>query len=101
MFSWLNLYVIHVMLVYSFHVYAWPVSFLQTVDRWVQNFIWSGDINTRKIITVAWAQVCAPIQEGVWVSALSMLLVMQLCLSFVGNFIPWRANGLPSFELGS
>lgn len=42
--------IIHGMLVYSFHVYAWPNSFLKTIDRWIRNFIWSGDILTKKFM---------------------------------------------------
>lgn len=45
--------IIHSMLIYSFHVYAWPVSLVKQVDNWTRNFIWAGDINTKKIVTVA------------------------------------------------
>lgn len=36
--------IIHGMLVYNFHVYAWPIFLLKTVDRWIKDFIWSGNI---------------------------------------------------------
>jgi hypothetical protein len=45
--------IIHGMLVYSFHVYAWPHAHFRQVDRLIRNFIWSGDINTKKLCTVA------------------------------------------------
>ncbi|MCI10952.1 hypothetical protein A2U01_0032050, partial [Trifolium medium] len=28
------------------------------------DFIWAGDINSRKIVTVVWHKVCTPIFEG-------------------------------------
>lgn len=45
--------VIQGMLLYSFMVYALPISLIKTVDKWVRNFVWSGDINTKKVVTVA------------------------------------------------
>jgi hypothetical protein len=50
--------VIHGMLVYSFHVYLWPVKLLKQLDTWVKNFLWSGDISTRRVCTVAWKMIC-------------------------------------------
>jgi len=34
------------------------------LDRWIKNFVWSGDIFTRKICTVSWNQVCLPWEFG-------------------------------------
>jgi ribonuclease HI len=56
--------VIHSMLVYSISIYAWPVSLLKDLERWIKNFIWAGDINQRKIVTVAWKKVCKPFDQG-------------------------------------
>jgi len=56
--------IVHGMLVYSFHIYRWPVRLLKLLDRWIKNFVWSGDIDTRKICTVSWSQVCRPWDAG-------------------------------------
>jgi len=56
--------IIHGMLVYSFHIYRWPIRLLKMLDRWIKKFIWSGDIYTRKICTVSWKQVCLPWHSG-------------------------------------
>ena len=56
--------VIHGMLVYSFHIYRWPIRLLNMLDKMIKIFIWSGDIHTRKICTVAWKQVCLPWDSG-------------------------------------
>jgi len=50
--------IIHGMLVYSFHVYMWPHRILCMLDSWIKNFIWSGDIHTRKVCTVSWKVFC-------------------------------------------
>ncbi|PNY03176.1 ribonuclease H [Trifolium pratense] len=56
--------VIQSMLIYSISIYAWPVSLLRDLERWIKNFIWSGDINQRKLVTVAWKKVCKPYSQG-------------------------------------
>lgn len=52
--------VISSMLIYSFHVYQWPSSILSGLAKCMRNFIWSGDLNQRKICIVAWKLVCKP-----------------------------------------
>ncbi|CAJ2645555.1 unnamed protein product [Trifolium pratense] len=56
--------IIHGMLIYSFMIYAWPISLLKDVDRWIRNFIWSGNVDQRKLVNVAWDKVCTPTNEG-------------------------------------
>lgn len=56
--------IIHGMLVYSFHVYAWPISLLKQLDSCIRNFIWADDIKVRKLSTMAWHKVCSPFNEG-------------------------------------
>jgi ribonuclease HI len=56
--------IIHGMLVYSFNVYMWPRRLLCSLDSWIKNFIWSGDIHSRKICTVSWKIMCRPWEAG-------------------------------------
>jgi len=56
--------IIHAMMVYSFHIYQWHVQLLRHIDTWIRNFIWSGDILTKKVCTVSWSKVCAPFHNG-------------------------------------
>ena len=56
--------IIYGMLVYSFHVYMWPRRLLHDLHRWIKNFIWSGDVNTRKLCTVSWKVMCLPWEAG-------------------------------------
>jgi len=39
-------------LAYSFNMYKWFVSLLNKVEQWCQNFIWTGDILKKGIVTV-------------------------------------------------
>lgn len=55
--------IIHGMLIYSYRIYSWPISLLSKINGWIQNFIWSGDIHIRKLVTVAWHKVCLPFQK--------------------------------------
>lgn len=56
--------VIHGVMLYSFLVYTWPISLLKIDDRWIRNFIWLGDVNHKKVVTVTWHKVCSPNNEG-------------------------------------
>jgi hypothetical protein len=56
--------VIQSMLIYSITIYSWPISLLKDLERWMKNFIWSGDLNQRKLVTVGWKKVCKPAAEG-------------------------------------
>ncbi|XP_042483246.1 uncharacterized protein LOC122063610 [Macadamia integrifolia] len=44
--------VISGMPIHNFSIYWWPESVIKTVERWIRNFLWSGDIYTVKKITV-------------------------------------------------
>jgi len=56
--------IIHGMLVYSFHVYLWPRRLLRLLDSWIKKIIWSGDVLTKKVCTVAWKIMCQPWDKG-------------------------------------
>ncbi|XP_043705526.1 uncharacterized protein LOC122655395 [Telopea speciosissima] len=50
--------------VHNFSVYVWPASTVELMERWIRNFIWSGDANKSKSITVRWNKLCKPKCEG-------------------------------------
>lgn len=52
------------MLIHTISIYSWPVSLLKQIEKWIKNFIWSGDVNKRKMVTVAWKKVCSNYEEG-------------------------------------
>ena len=60
---------IQIMILHCLSIYSWPVKLLKYLEKWMRNFILSGDINQRKLVIVAWNKVCKPYKEeglGVW-----------------------------------
>lgn len=72
-----------------FFVNAWPISLIKIVDRCIQNFIWSGDINVKKVVTVTWNKVFSPITEcGLGIRSLravSNVDMLKLCWDFIAS----------------
>jgi len=52
------------MLTHTISIYSWPVSLLREMEKWIKNFIWSGDVQKRKLVTVAWKKVCVSYEDG-------------------------------------
>jgi hypothetical protein len=52
------------MLIYSISIYSWPVTLHKDVEKCFRNFIWSGDIEKRKLVTVSWKKICRPLAQG-------------------------------------
>ncbi|XP_050896757.1 uncharacterized protein LOC127103549 [Lathyrus oleraceus] len=57
----------HSMLMYSIRIYSWPVSLIHLVEKLYMNFIWSADIERRKMVTVSWKICCKDSKSEVWV----------------------------------
>lgn len=49
------------MLLHTILIYFWPVALIKESERWIMNFIWSGDVMQRKLVTVSWAKCCQPL----------------------------------------
>ncbi|KAK0584291.1 hypothetical protein LWI29_010574 [Acer saccharum] len=48
----------------SFQVYRWPSSLLKDLNAAIQNFFWTGSIDGRKSVQVAWKSCCRPKDGG-------------------------------------
>lgn len=85
--------VIQSMFLHSFHFYAWHVSLLKIVDKWMINFMWAGNTNTKKILTVAWHKVCKPIVEGGLgirsIKAINNAGMLKLCWELISLSNEW------------
>ena len=85
--------VIHSMLIHCITNYSWPVLLIKDLERWMRNFIWSGDVNKRKLVTVAWHKVCSPINEdGLGIRSLSKVnedANLKLCWEMMQSNLPW------------
>jgi hypothetical protein len=51
--------VIHGMLIYSFKIYSWPVRLLKQIDKWIKKFVWSGSIDSKKLVSLSWQKLCS------------------------------------------
>ena len=56
--------VITSMFIHSFMIYKWPKNLLADLNSKIRNFLWTGSIDKRKLITASWNDCCVPIKEG-------------------------------------
>lgn len=91
--------VIQCMLLHCISVYSWPVHLIKEMEKWMRNFIWSGDVNKRKLVTVAWHKVCFPDKEGGLVLGHSLRSMREPSWSCPGNSCNLIFNGHISSDL--
>ena len=87
--------IIHGMLFYSFHIYLWPRRLWRLMDSWIKKIIWSGDVLTRKVCTVAWKVMCRPWAEGGLDIKLTRLineaLILKLSWDLIAKDSQWAS----------
>lgn len=85
--------VIQGMLIHNISVYCWPKSLLNDLEKWIRNFIWSGDVDKRKLVTVSWYKSCKPLsQGGLGIRSLTSLneaTNLKLCWDLRNSSEPW------------
>jgi len=85
--------VIQGMLIHCITIYSWPVKLLKDFEKWMRNFIWIGDINQGKLVTIAWNQVCRPLEEGgLGVRNLSFIneaCNLKVCWDIMQSYLQW------------
>lgn len=85
--------VIQSMLVHSISIYSWPKKLLNDIELWTRNFIWSGDVSKRKLLTVSWKKSCKPLSEGgLGIRSLSILnesTNLKLCWDLLNSKEDW------------
>ncbi|XP_058752490.1 uncharacterized protein LOC131625667 [Vicia villosa] len=57
-------FVIQSMLVHYISIYHWPGSLTKQVTTWMHNFIWSGNLEQKKVVNVAWKNCCKSLKNG-------------------------------------
>jgi ribonuclease HI len=85
--------VIQSMLTYSISIYSWPSSLLRDLEKCIRNFIWSGDIDKRKLVTVSWKKICRPLAQG-GLNVRSLIHLnkasnLKLCWSLTNSQASW------------
>ena len=85
--------VIQSMLTYSISIYSWPTSLLKELEKCIRNFVWSGDSEKRKLVTVSWKRVCRPINQGGLnlrsLCNLNSATNLSLCWNMLHSQKPW------------
>ncbi|KAK2429733.1 hypothetical protein QL285_028147 [Trifolium repens] len=85
--------VIQSMLTYTISLYSWPVSLLKYLEKCIRNFIWSGEIDKRKLVTTSWKKVCRPLSQGGLnlrsLVSLNKASNLKLCWTFINSQSSW------------
>ncbi|XP_058781014.1 uncharacterized protein LOC131655124 [Vicia villosa] len=87
--------VIQSMMVHTITIYDWPASIIKSIDTWTKNFIWSGNIEKRKLITVAWSKCCSKAEEGglgiISLKHYNKATNLFLCWQLLSRRQPWAS----------
>lgn len=51
------------MFVHNFIFYSWSISLIKELEMNTKNFLWSGDMDKTKLVTMAWKRVCKTIDQ--------------------------------------
>ncbi|CAJ2659028.1 unnamed protein product [Trifolium pratense] len=85
--------VIQSILLYNITLYSWPVSLIKKIEKLMKNFIWSGDVDKKKLVTFAWKKICRPLSQGVLnlrsLTSLNKAANLKLCWSFINSQCSW------------
>jgi len=85
--------VIHSMILHTILIYSWPSSLIKDIERCLRNFIWSGDLEKRKLVTVAWHKCCLPYSEGGLgmrsISVLNDASNLKMCWDLINSDDQW------------
>ncbi|GAU19469.1 hypothetical protein TSUD_77130 [Trifolium subterraneum] len=85
--------VIQSMLIYSITLYSWPTSLIKELEKNIRNFVWSGEIDKRKLVTVSWKKVCRPLSQGGLnlrsLSSLNKASNLKLCWTMLNSKKAW------------
>jgi len=80
-------------LLHCITIYPRPVNLIKDIEKWMRNFIWSGHVNKRKLVTVAWHKNCVPVKEGgLGTRSLSKInegANLKLCWEMIHSNLPW------------
>jgi hypothetical protein len=85
--------VIQSILICSISVYPCPTGFIKEVEKSIRNFIWSEDVDKRKLVTTSWKKVCRPLAQGGLnirsISTLNKASNLKLCWSLLNSQTSW------------
>lgn len=59
--------------IYTFMIYRWPISLIRYMEKRIRNFIWTGSIATKKLVSISWKKFCRPLKGGLGIKSLRLL----------------------------
>jgi hypothetical protein len=69
---------------------------IKKVERDIKNFIWSGDVEKKKLVIVAWKKLCRPLSQGGLnlrsLSCLNKAVNLNLCWSLFHSQSSWAKS---------
>lgn len=81
------------MLIHCLSIYSCSGSIVKRIETWMRNFIWSGNIEKKKTIIVAWKICCKKQNEGGLgipsLKAYNTATNLQLCWKFLNDTKCW------------
>ncbi|OVA18878.1 hypothetical protein BVC80_2955g1 [Macleaya cordata] len=88
--------------IYNMAIYKWPKSVINSCERIMRNFLWSGDPAKSKLITKAWHKICCPKDEGglglVRLETLNRALLSKLMWGIYSSKNSWAKFLLAKFR---
>lgn len=87
--------IIQSMMILNITIYNWHASIIKTINILIRSFIWSGNIEKRKMVIVAWSKYCSKNSEG----RLGLLSLkhynkatnLYLCWKLLNRRHPWSS----------
>ncbi|KAL5148561.1 hypothetical protein HKD37_13G035593 [Glycine soja] len=86
-------------LLYCFKVYSWPISLIKSLDSWICNFIWIGDIHHRKVVT-AFRVIGHPLKAPKFIQETSPYISKLPFLLMLNFLVIWKLLKLLSRRVG-
>ncbi|KAF6134912.1 hypothetical protein GIB67_002313 [Kingdonia uniflora] len=79
--------------IYNMAIYKWPIAVIKEGERIIRNFLWSGDPEKKKFITINWDKVYKhPTEGGLGIHGLrdtNLAMLMKLGWGFLNDHDPW------------
>ncbi|KAI5422272.1 hypothetical protein KIW84_045654 [Lathyrus oleraceus] len=72
---------------------SFPVILCIQLERYMRNFLWSGDLENKKLVTVSWSTVCTPVSEGGLglrsIPKINEAFILKLCWDILHSEDQW------------
>ncbi|KAF6146391.1 hypothetical protein GIB67_040319 [Kingdonia uniflora] len=79
--------------IYNMAIYKWSIVAIQEGERIIQNFLWSGDLDRQKFVTIKWNKVLKhPNEGGIGIHGfrdINLSMLMKLGWGFLNAQDPW------------